>query len=368
MFKISLIWPIIEKLQAISGKKYDDNKQAMRVIADHLRAGIFLATDGVEPSNKGQGYVLRRLLRRAIRYAFDIGIQDGVCEQIAPTIAELYRDDFPEVLEREREIIAVLEREEKIFRQTLQRGLREFTKIMNDTAYFKRTGEGQPISCKPTSLSGEIAFKLYDTYGFPVELTLEEAKKLNWETEGNWKAEFDRLMQQQRERSKTATAGEFKGGLADASEMTTKLHTAAHLLMAAMRQVLGKDVQQKGSNITAERLRFDFSHDQKVTPEQITKIEEIVNKAIKDDLPVTMAEEDTQAALKNGATGVFGHKYGDKVKVYTVGDPKNPFSREICGGPHVEHTGQLTEGNKRFKITKEESSSAGVRRIKAVLV
>lgn len=364
VFKISLIWPIIEKLQEISGNNYADHTTAMRVIADHLRAGIFLATDGVVPSNKVQGYVMRRLLRRAIRYAFEIGIEQGLCERVAPVIAELYRDDFPEVLEHEQEIIKVLEREEKIFRQTLRSGLREFEKI---TKLFLHDDSGK-LMFEQRTLTGKLIFKLYDTYGFPVELSIEEASKQNLEIDNNWQRDFDRLMQEQRERSKTATIGEFKGGLADVSEMTTKLHTAAHLLDSALHQVLGDGVAQRGSNINAERLRFDFNHPQKVTPEEIEKVEQIVNNAIAQDLPVSCQEEDTKQALKSGAIGAFGHKYPDKVKVYTIGDKNNPFSREICGGPHIERTGQLSEGDKKFKITKEEASSAGVRRIKAIII
>jgi alanyl-tRNA synthetase len=377
VFKISLIWPIIERLEKLSGKKYTDHTHAMRVIADHLRAGIFLATDGVAPSNKGQGYVMRRLLRRAIRYAFEIGIEQGLCERVAPVITDLYRSDFPEVLENEKEIIKVLEREEKIFRQTLRKGLKEFQKLYQSTAFFKQTDNSQRTSDNPTALTGQMIFKLYDTYGFPKELTLEEAKKVNWSPGDNWEEEFEEEMQKQRERSQTATTGEFKGGLANAGEMTTKLHTAAHLLDAALHQVLGDTVAQRGSNINAERLRFDFSHHQKVTPEEIAKIEDIVNKAIADDLSVNWSEENTKQALASGAIGAFGHKYPDKVKVYYIGDKSKPFSREICGGPHVKRTGQLAEGGmdstdspskKKFKIIKEEASSAGVRRIKAVLV
>lgn len=359
VFKISLIWPIIQKLEEISGKKYDENQQAMRVIADHLRAGIFLATDGVVPSNKRQGYVMRRLLRRAIRYALDLGIEQDVCERIAPVIAELYRNDFPEVLEREQEIIEVLKHEEKIFRQTLRKGLQVFER---EVLSFKRGG-GEITSM----ITGSFAFVLYDTYGFPLELTEEEAKKRGVKSSENFREDFDKKMTEQRERSRTAAAGEFKGGLADTGEMTTKLHTAAHMLDSALIQVLGDTVHQKGANITAERLRFDFTHHQKVTPEEIAKVEQIVNDAIQKDYPVFWQEENTDEALKTGAIGVFGQKYGDKVKVYYVGDKSSPFSREICGGPHVEHTGQLAEGGKKFKVKKEESSSAGVRRIKAVL-
>jgi alanyl-tRNA synthetase len=351
VFKISLIWPVIEKLQEISGHKYEDNMQAMRVIADHLRAGIFLATDGVVPSNKRQGYVMRRLLRRAIRYALDLGIEQGVCERLAPIIAELYRNDFPEVLEREQEIIDVLKREEKVFRQTLRSGIKKIERM-------KKPG---------LDLTGRDVFVLYDTYGFPAELAIEEAHKQGIKVHDSWKEIFDKNMEEQKARSRTAAAGEFKGGLADAGEMPTKLHPAAHLLDEGFRRVLGDHVIQRGSNITAERLRYDFSHPEKMTPDQITEVEKIVNEAIEKDYPVSWTEENTEQALGSGAIGAFGHKYGDKVKVYTIGDQSSPFNREICGGPHVEHTGQLGEGGKKFKVKKEESSSAGVRRIKAVL-
>lgn len=390
VFRISLMWPIIEKIEKLSNKKYlfnpgdlgyekmpdcwDKDMKSMRIIADHLRAGIFLATDGVTPSNKRQGYVMRRLLRRAIRYALDLGIEQGVCEHIAPVIAELYRNDFPEVMEREQEIIETLKREEKVFRQTLNKGLREFEKMWADGTRGLVTANTKPGEIIVNDLNakkvirGENVFVLYDTFGFPVELSIEEAKKQGIEIDENWKKDFDRLMEEQRERSQTASKGEFKGGLADTGEMTTRLHTAAHLLDMALIQVLGDGVHQKGANITAERLRFDFTHPEKVTPEQIVKVEEIVNDAIKKDLPVSWQEENTEEALKTGAIGAFGSKYGDKVKVYYIGEKSNPISREICGGPHVDHTGQLGDNGKKFKITKEESSSAGVRRIKAVLI
>jgi alanyl-tRNA synthetase len=211
-----------------------------------------------------------------------------------------------------------------------------------------------------------MIFKLYDTYGFPVELAVEEAKNQGMDLSADWQKEFDEEMSKQRQMSQTASKGMFRGGLADNSEETTKLHTATHLMYQALKNILGDHVVQRGSNVSAERLRFDFSHPEKVTPEQIKQVEDIVNAKIAEDLPVTWREEPTEEALKS-ASGAFGDKYGDKVKVYTIGDPANPFSREICGGPHVEHTGQIGENGKRFKIAKEESSSAGVRRIKGVL-
>jgi alanyl-tRNA synthetase len=351
MFKISLLWPIIEQLQKLSGKQYEQHTAAMRVIADHLRTATFLAVDGVVPSNKTQGYVMRRFMRRAIRYAFELGIEQNFVEQVVPTIADLYHNDYPEVAENREQIIAVLVREEKVFRQTLRSGVREFGKLTKDG-----------------TLTGEIIFKLYDTYGFPVELTKEEAYRQNITIQDGAQKDFATLMAEQKARSQTAAKGTFKGGLADHSEITTKYHTATHLMYKALRIVLGNHVIQRGSNITAERLRFDFSHPEKVTAEQIKQIEDIVNEQIKKDWPMGYREENTKQALANGVMGAFGDKYGETVKVYTVGDPDGEnYSREICGGPHVTNTGKLAEGGKIFKITKEEASSAGVRRIKAIL-
>lgn len=374
VFKISVLWPIVEKLEELSGKKYDAHTNAMRVIADHLRGATFLAVDGVVPSNKEQGYVMRRLVRRAIRFAFDLGIEQALCEHIVPVVADLYHEDYPEVAEHRQQVIDVLVREEKIFRQTLRKGLHEFERMWAGGTRGVVTATSKPgemIVTDPNArkiLYGRNIFELYDTYGFPVELTKEEAFKRGIDIAKNADEEFEQLMQEQRERSRTATKGEFKGGLADHSEITTKYHTATHLMYRALRNVLGDHVIQRGSNITAERLRFDFSHSEKMTPEQIKAVEDIVNEQIAKDWPMGWREENTKQALASGVMGAFGDRYGDTVKIYTVGDPNGEYySREICGGPHVEHTGQLAEGGKKFKIIKEESSSAGVRRIKAVL-
>jgi alanyl-tRNA synthetase len=366
IFMISLIKPVIDELEKLSGKQYSQHQNSMRVIADHIRAAVWLAIDGVVPSNKQQGYVLRKLLRRAIRYAFELGIEQDLCEKIAPTVISLYKNDYPEVAEREKTVIDALNREEHIFRQTLRNGLREFDRIIaiKTTGLFNTGSTPPPM--KSVIYASDI-FKLYDTHGFPIELTLEEASKRGIELADDWKAEFDHLMFEQRQRSQTASAGMFKGGLADHSPEVIKLHTTTHLMYKALKNVLGDNVVQRGSNITAERTRFDFSHPEKVTREQLDEVEKIVNEQIAKDLPVTWKEEKTGEAFKKGASGAFGDKYGDSVKVYTIGDPKHPFSREICGGPHVEHTGVIGEGGKKFKITKEEASSAGVRRIKAVL-
>ena len=362
VFKISLMWPIVQKLEAISGKKYDSHTESMRVIADHLRAATFLAVDGVMPSNKEQGYVMRRLLRRAIRFAFELGIEQNFLEQIVPVIADLYKDDFPEVAEHREQVIETLVKEEKVFRQTLRKGLQEFKKDLG----MSTTGVLRPKD----DLTGARLFKLYDTYGFPVELSKEEAFKQDVDVARNADEEFNRLMAEQRERSQTASKGTFKGGLGGQTEQHKKYHTATHLMYQALRDVLGDHVIQRGSNITEERLRFDFSHPDKLTPEQIKQVEDIVNEQIGKDLKISFHEYPTKVAREEmGALGQFGDRYSETVKVYKMiaDGADKPFSFEICGGPHVEHTAQLANGGKKFKIIKEESSSAGVRRIKAVL-
>ena len=384
VFKISLLWPIVEKLQDLSGKKYASHTESMRVIADHLRAATFMAVDGCVPSNKEQGYVMRRLLRRAIRYSFDLGIEQNFLEEVVPVIADLYEADFPEVKENRESIIAVLVKEEKAFRQTLRKGsnflrneLARFSKkiVIDDPA----THKGSSINVLQPEFLGQLLFTMYDTHGYPYELGYEmlvqEKKYLEslgytvmdpWSNE-HIKQSFDKKMAEQRQRSKTARKGQFSGGLEGHDPIHLKYHTATHLLGAALRKVLrAPDLQQHGSNITAQRLRFDFNHD-KLTPEEKQAVEDQVNAWIDADLPVNFAVYPTDEALKMGAIGAFGERYGDEVKVYSIGEGDNVISFEVCGGPHVEHTGVLSEGGKRFKITKEESSSAGIRRIKAVL-
>ena len=349
VFKISLLQPIIKKLESLSGEEYATHTASMRVIADHLRAAVFLAVDGCVPSNKEQGYVMRRLLRRAIRYSFDLGIEQNFLDEVVPVIADLYEADFPEVKENRESIIAVLVKEEKAFRQTLRKGLRQMQQYIDN------------------GLTGEELFMLYDTFGFPVELSTEEAYKQGIKLSDNWRTEFDARMAEQRQRSKTARKGQFHGGLEGTEPIHLKYHTATHLLGAALRKVLkAPDLQQHGSNITAERLRFDFNHD-KLTSEEKQAVEDQVNAWIDADLPVSYRVYPTDEALKMGAIGAFGERYGKEVKVYSIGEGENRVSFEVCGGPHVEHTGTLAEGGKRFKINKEESSSAGIRRIKAVL-
>ena len=349
VFKISLMWPIISKLEQLSGKSYTSHTESMRVIADHLRAATFMAVDGCVPSNKEQGYVMRRLLRRAIRYSFDLGIEQNFLEAVVPVIADLYEADFPEVKAAREQIIAVLAKEEKAFRQTRRKGLKQMQQYVAD------------------GLTGAELFTLYDTFGFPVELSTEEAYKQGISLSEDWRAEFDTKMAEQRQRSKTARKGQFSGGLEGHDPIHLKYHTATHLLGAALRTVLkAPDLQQHGSNITAQRLRFDFNHD-KLTPEEKQAVEDQVNAWIEADLPVSFAVYPTDEALKLGAIGAFGERYGDTVKVYSIGEGDERVSFEVCGGPHVEHTGILAEDGMRFKITKEESSSAGIRRIKAVL-
>jgi alanyl-tRNA synthetase len=318
-----------------------ENPLNERIILDHLKSATFLVADGVEPSNKDQGYILRRLIRRAIVKAKQIGIENNLARPIIEEVVETYKNVYTELLEKKNNIIFVIRQEEEKFYKTLESGIREIERIPN--------------------LTGEKAFSIYETYGVPLEVAEELRSIENRE-------DFFKKMREHQELSRTASAGMFKGGLADNSEQTTKLHTAAHLMLAGLRKVLGDDVYQKGSNITAERLRFDFSHKEKMTPGQIQETENFVNGIIKKDLPVWFEEMTIDEARKINAMGVFESKYGDltaqagKVKVYFVGKGDENVSKEICGGPHIERTGILGH----FKIIKEESSSSGVRRIKAI--
>ena len=367
MFKISVIWPIIEKLESVSSKSYDDNTVSMRVIADHLRAATFLAVDGITPSNKEQGYVMRRLIRRAMVKAFDLGIEQNFLEQIVPVIADLYHNDYPEVAANRDKVIEVLIKEEKAFRQTLRKGLKEFDKVVMTSTL---SNDEQFNSDFEKRITGQMLFRLYDTYGFPVELSKEEAEKQGIVIADDADMQFDKSMREQRERSQTASKGTFKGGLGGQTLQHKKYHTATHLMYQALRDTLGDHVIQHGSNITEERLRFDFSHPEKVTTEQLQQVEDIVNEQISMDLKITWEEHPTHYAQNElHVLGAFGDRYGETVKCYRMQADglEKPFSFEICGGPHVDHTLQLFDDNKRFKILKEESSSAGVRRIKAVL-
>lgn len=346
VFETSLLKPIITKLEAISGLNYADHTEEMRVIADHLRGAYLLSAQGLVPSNKQQGYALRRLIRRAVMKATNLGIDQDFLAQIVPIIAENYQDLSSEILTNRADALNVLIREEQAFRRSIHRGLKELHKL------------------KDQGLTGKELFMLQDTYGFPLELSLEEAKQNQISLSENWQAEFQASLDEQRQRSQTASKGMFKGGLEDHGEASVKYHTATHLLLAALQKIVDPNIAQAGSNITSERLRFDFNLDRKLTDEEKKQIEDQVNQWIQDDYPVSFAEYDKAYArdvLK--AHGSFWEKYGDVVKVYTIGAAENPISRELCGGPHVEHTGVLGH----FKIKKEESSAAGIRRIKAIL-
>jgi len=344
LYQIDTFKPIIEKIEELSGKKYGENiedTRAMRIIADHLRAATFILGDerGIVPSNIGQGYVVRRLIRRAVRYGKQIGIEEKFCKNIAGQVILIFKNSYSELEKSTEKICSELEREEDKFGLALKKGLNEFEKL--------------------TRIDGKIAFNLYQSYGFPIELTAELSRERGFSVSID---EFKKEFEQHQELSRTASAGVFKGGLADNSEQVVKYHTATHLMLQAMREILGPHVEQRGSNLTAERMRFDFSHPTKVTPEEIKKIEDKVNETIKKDLPVHFEILSVDEAKKRGAMGIFEEKYstlGNNLKVYFIGD----YSAEICGGPHVEHTGILGT----FKIQKEEAVSQGVRRIKATL-
>ena len=339
-YETDLFLPIIKKIEEISGKYFEDNKKSFRIIADHVKASAFLLAAEVEPSNLGRGYILRRLIRRAIRYGKQLGIKENFISKIYPAVLEVYDGFYPEIKSKEDFIVRQFNLEEEKFEQTLEKGLKEFEKL--------------------EKVSGKDAFDLYQTYGFPIEITQELAKEKGITVDVE---EFKRELEKHQELSRTASAGMFKGGLADHSEMVTKYHTATHLLLAGLRKFLGDDVYQKGSNITADRLRLDFSYKDKMTSAQLKDVENFVNAIIEEDLPVSFEEMTLEKAKQLNAMGVFESKYGERVKVYTVGSGNNIASREICGGPHVERTGILGI----FKIQKEESSSSGVRRIKAIL-
>ena len=413
---------VLAKIAELSGKQYgadEDTTKSFRIIADHMRTATFIIGDdrGVTPSNVDQGYVLRRLIRRAVRHGMRIGMPEGSTSQIARVIIEQYGEAYPELTRNQAHILEQLALEEDRFQRTLKKGTNEFEKVFQNVRRAadafdsleakvrdalggeegKKLAEAMEVAqnvgstLRPTpemleiieeikkfrealatinafgekiksyaaafgTIDGRSAFKLYDTYGFPIELTLEMAREkgLNVDEKG-----FAERFKQHQQTSHAGAEQRFKGGLADNSEETAKLHTATHLLHAALRRVLGNEVAQKGSNITAERLRFDFSFGRKMTPEEIAEVERLVNEAIKAGYEITCEEMTVDEAKSQGAIGLFTSKYGERVKVYTMGD----FSKEICGGPHAKNTADL----KSFKIKKEESSSAGVRRIKAVI-
>ncbi|MBM4149141.1 MAG: alanine--tRNA ligase [Lentisphaerae bacterium] len=350
VYETELFAPLIAAIEDASGRRMGadaETTRAFRVIADHVRSAAFILGDpqGVVPGNLGQGYVLRRLIRRAVRYCKKLGMKEGSLAPLAGVVADCYSDVYPELVANRAKMSSELAQEESRFEQTLSKGMSEMEKV---TGALKAHGQ--------TKISGRVAFRLYDTYGFPLEFTEEIAREQGLDVDRDG---FEKAFDAHREVSKQSADRAFKGGLVDNSEMTTRLHTATHLLQKSLRAVLGDHVKQRGSNITAERLRFDFAHPDKMTPEQIAEVERLVNKAIEDDLPVTMESMTVEQARDTGAIALFDAKYGEKVKVYSIGG----FSSEVCGGPHVVRTGVLG----KFRIQKEESSSAGVRRIRAVL-
>ena len=340
---------ILAKIGELCGKTYDpndtENVRAFRIVADHTRTATMIMGDrkGVTPSNVDQGYVLRRLIRRAVRMGMKLGLPDGSLAAIAQVVINQYRDVYPELSENEKFVLDQFRLEEERFGRTLRQGQKEF-----DKAVSRLNGSKQ--------IDGLTAFHLYDTFGYPIEITTEMAAERGLTVD---KAGFDEHFKKHQETSHAGAEQRFKGGLADHSAQTARLHTATHLLHAALRKVLGDEVAQKGSNITAERLRFDFSFGRKVTKEELKQVEDIVNANIQAAYPITLEEMTVEEAKAQGAIGLFESKYGERVKVYTMG----PASKEICGGPHANNTADLVS----FKIQKEESSSAGVRRIKATI-
>ncbi|MFA7201848.1 MAG: alanine--tRNA ligase [Candidatus Paceibacterota bacterium] len=337
VYQIDTFQPVIEKIEELSDKNYREHIKEFRIIADHIKASVFMIADGIVPSNTGQGYVLRRLIRRAVRYGKLIGITKNFIVEIAKEVIHASGGVYFELKTNENKIIEEIHLEEEKFQKTLDRGLKEFSKIV--------------------SIDGKVAFDLYQSYGFPIELIEELSRERGFVLDVNT---FQEEFEKHQELSRTASAGVFKGGLADHSEITTKYHTVTHLLLAALRQLLDSEIYQKGSNITAERMRFDFNYPRKLTAEQIKQIEDLVNRKIIEDIPVEILTMPKQEALSFVKVSFDQSKYGDVVKVYKIGD----FSIELCGGPHVERTSQIGT----FHIVKEEAVSAGIRRIRATIL
>ncbi len=347
VYDTDLFSGVIKLIESLSGKKYGEDEptdKAIRIIADHIRTVTFIMGDqkGVVPSNVDQGYVVRRLIRRAVRYASTLELESDKLVEISKAYIDEYKDIYPELVENSEKVVTELKKEIDKFQKTLQQGLGELEKVLR----FVKDGK----------LNGKTAFRLYDTFGFPIEMTVELAKEKGFsvDMEGYKQAE-----EKHKQASKAGAEQKFAGGLADNQEATTNLHTAAHLMLAGLRKLFGENTNQRGSNITAERLRFDFNLDRKMEADEIKQVEDYVNEAIQNKVPVIMEEMPIEKAREIGATGIFDNKYGDVVKVYTIGD----YSKEICGGPHAKNTGDLGT----FKIVKEQSSSSGVRRIKAIL-
>ncbi len=361
-YKTDLFSPVIEELERISGRKYGEGEdtKAMRIIADHTRTAVMLIGDeqGIQPSNTGAGYILRRLMRRAIRYCRQLGAESSAMIGAAKIFIEkIYGEAYPRLRENEEYILGEIKKEADRFEATLAQGIKEFEKCV---ASLERKNEfmlkSNPSYVKETLIGGKQAFRLYDTYGFPLELTEELAGENGLTVD---KQGFEAAFAEHREKSRVLAAGQFKGGLESSSETATKYHTATHLLNAALKIVCSPDIQQKGSNINEERLRFDFNFARKLTPEEVERVENLINEQIKLNIPVVLKEMSLEEARDGGFVGVFASKYGETVKTYSIGE----FSKEICGGPHVSSTGELGT----FKITKQENVSAGIKRIKAIL-
>ncbi len=389
VFQIDTLWPVIQKIQNISGREYiesADVTRSMRIIADHLRTATMIMADDtkIAPSNVDQGYIVRRLIRRAVRHGRLLGMHANFCSIISQEVINILADVYPELEKNKEFVLTEMAREESGFKNTIEQGLKEFEKLLRG---FQMAFEKMPILPRQNrassistpveigtgqmvkQISGKQAFKLFETFGFPLEITQELANENNLMVDVNG---FEEAFKAHQDLSRVGAEQKFKGGLADTGEMSTKYHTATHLLHAVLRKVLGTHVEQRGSNITAERLRFDFSHPEKMSEEQKKQVEDLINYAIGHDYHVSFAEMSVDEAKAKDAMGLFGDKYGAQVKVYSIGDPNSApdahansltFSREICGGPHVEHTGTLG----KFKIIKEEAVSSGIRRIKAIL-
>jgi alanyl-tRNA synthetase len=345
VFSVETLRPLIDHIEQLAGRQYSDNPKPFRVIADHVRASTFAIADGASPSNVEAGYVVRRLVRRAVRYGRDVGIRQSFCADLSNVVVDIFAPAYPELAQNRERIADEIEREETKFKGTLERGLREYQKV---TQRMRDKGA--------SALSATDAFDLFETFGFPLPFTVELAREQGLAVD---EAGFEALYKAHQEISRRGMEQKFKGGLADHTEETTRLHTATHLLHQALRQVLGPAVRQMGSNITSDRLRFDFSYPDKLTLGQIERVEAIVNEQIAHDLSVSVEVMPSPQALESGALAFFGEKYGDQVKVYSIG----AFSKEVCGGPHVTHIGTLGH----FKITKQESVGQGVRRVRAIL-
>lgn len=371
VFKIDLLYNVIQQIETLSGKKYEDNLEAFRVITDHIRGAVFMIGDGVLPSNTEQGYFLRRLLRRSVRYADTLGITEGELKNLSKSVIETYEDHYPNLSKKREDIVGIITKEEEQFRKTLQKGLARFNKIslkvkvpfsLREMVERQKAGERTKVQAEKY-ITAENAFELFTTYGFPIELTEEIAaeRDMTVDREG-----FEKLMKEHRAKSRAGAEQKFKGGLADHSEKVVQYHTVTHLLLAGLRNELGDDIHQAGSNITGERLRFDFTYPEKVGRETLDKVEEFVNNAIAASADVTSETMKKEVAhADESVEGSFWERYPDEVTVYTITDSDGTvYSRELCGGPHVRNTADI-KGT--FKITKEESSSAGVRRIKGVL-